>query len=79
MSTGNLKTVKFVTIPGQAGDIKLFPSNNPSVADYVHTILSELRIEEGADLCIEDGVDLLVADFSSSCYLMVSGKAIYEV
>jgi hypothetical protein len=79
VSTGSLKTVKFVAIPGQAGDIKLFPSNNPSADDFVHTVLGELRIEDGGELWVEDGVDLLVAENSSSCYLMVSGRVIYEV
>lgn len=79
MSTGSPKTIKFSTIPGQAGQIKLFPSNNLSPDDVVHTILSELRMEESGELILEDGVDLLVADSPSSCYLMVSGITRYEV
>ena len=67
------------TIPGQAGQIRLFPSNNLAPSDVVHTVLTELRLEENGELIIEDGVDLLVADSSSSCYLMVSGIMRYEV
>jgi len=79
VSSGPLKTVKLTLIPGQAGQLKLFPSNNPSPGSIVHTVLSELRVEEGADIQIEDGVDLLVAESPSSCYLMVSGTIVYEV
>lgn len=79
MSTGSPKTIKFSTIPGQAGQIKLFPSNNLSPDEVIHTVLSELRMEEGGELILEDGVDLLVADSPSSCYLMVSGLTRYEV
>ena len=79
MSIGSPKTIKFTTIPGQAGQIKLFPSNNLGPSESVHTVLTELRLEEGGELILEDGVDLLVADSSSSCYLMVSGTMRYEV
>ena len=79
MSSGQPKTFKISIIPGQAGQIKLFPSGNTSTADVTHTILSEIRMEEGGELIIEDGVDLLVADSSSSCYLMISGITRYEV
>ena len=79
MSIGSPKTIKFSTIPGQAGQIRLFPSNNLAPSDVVHTVLTELRLEENGELIIEDGVDLLVADSSSSCYLMVSGIMRYEV
>jgi hypothetical protein len=79
VSTGPLKTIKLSLIPGQAGQIKLFPSSNPSPDSIVHIVLSELRIEDGADIQIEDGVDLLVAESPSSCYLMVSGTIVYEV
>lgn len=79
MSIASPKTVKISLIPGQAGQIKLFPSNNLGPADQVHTILSEIRMEEGGELIIEDGVDLLVADSSTSCYLMISGITRYEV
>ena len=79
MSIGSPKTIKFSTIPGQAGQIRLFPSNNLAPSDVVHTVLTELRLEENGELIIEDGVDLFVADSSSSCYLMVSGTMRYEV
>lgn len=79
MSIGQPKTFKITLIPGQAGQIKLFPSNNSSPDELVHTILTEIRMEENGELIIEDGVDLLVADSSSSCYLMVSGITRYEV
>lgn len=79
MSTGLPKTVKFKIIPGNAGQITLFPSSNASPSDFVHMILSELRMEEEGELIIEDGVDLLVAESSTSCYLMVSGVIRYEV
>jgi hypothetical protein len=79
VSSDRAKSFKFVAIPGQAGQIKLFPSNNLSPDEMVHTILTELRLEEGGELIIEDGVDLYVADSSSSCYLMVSGITRYEV
>ena len=79
MSIGSPKTIKFSTIPGQAGQIRLFPSNNLAPSDVVHTVLTELRLEENGELIIEDGVDLFVADSSSSCYLMVSGIMRYEV
>lgn len=79
MSIGSPKTIKFTTIPGQAGQIKLFPSNNLSPAELVHTVLCEIRMEEGGELILEDGVDLLVAEAPSSCYLMVSGITRYEV
>jgi hypothetical protein len=79
VSTGPSKTLKLKVIPGQAGQITLFPSNNQSPDDVVHTILSELRMEEGGELIIEDEVDLLVAESSTSCYLMVSGVIRYEV
>lgn len=79
MSSGQPKTIKFIVIPGQAGQFKLFPSSGSSSGELVHTVLSEIRMEEGGELIIEDGVDLLVADSSSSCYLMVSGITRYEV
>lgn len=79
MSIGQPKTFKIGLVPGQAGQIKLFPSNNPSPDEIIHTVLTELRMEENGELIIEDGVDLLVADSSSSCYLMVSGITRYEV
>lgn len=79
MSSGPLKTFKITVIPGQAGQAKLFPSNNPSPDDFVHTILGELRVEDNTEVIIEDGVDLLVAESSTSCYLMVSGVVKYEV
>lgn len=79
MSIGSPKTIKISTIPGQAGQIKIFPSNNLLPSELVHTVLSEIRMEEGGELILEDGVDLLVADASSSCYLMVSGTTRYEV
>lgn len=79
MSTGQPKTFKITLIPGQAGQLKLFPSNNASPDEFVHTVLTEIRMEENGELIIEDGVDLLVADSSSSCYLMVSGITRYEV
>lgn len=79
MSIGPSKTIRFNIIPGQAGQVKLFPSNNASPDDIIHTVLTELRMEENGELIIEDGVDLLVADSSSSCYLMVSGITRYEV
>ena len=79
MSSDRSKSFKFITIPGQAGQIKLFPSNNLSPDDIVHVVLSEIRIEEDGELILEDGVDLLVAQSSTSCYLMVSGVSRYEV
>ena len=79
MSSGPLKTVKFTVIPGQAGQLKLFPSSNSSGGPVTHTVLAELRVEEGADIQLEDAVDLLVAESPSSCYLMVSGVIRYEV
>lgn len=79
MSTGPLKTIKFEVIPGQAGQIKLFPGGSSTNNEVVHTILSELRVETPGEVIIEDGVDLLVAESSTSCYLMVSGSIRYEV
>lgn len=79
MSTGLPKTLKFKIIPGNAGQITLFPSSNASPDDVVHMVLSEIRIEEDGELILEDGVDLLVAQSSTSCYLMVSGVSRYEV
>ena len=79
MSIVSPKTFKFKSIPGQAGQIQLFPSNNPSPDEIVHVVLSELRLEDNGEIIIEDGVDLLVAETSSSCYLMVSGTVRYEV
>ena len=79
MSSGQPKSFKIGVIPGQAGQIKLFPSSNASPDEVTHMILSEIRMEEGGELIIEDGVDLLVADSSSSCYLMISGITRYEV
>lgn len=79
MSIGLPKTLKFKIIPGNAGQVAIFPSSNPSPDDIVHTVLSEIRMEEEGELIIEDGVDLLVAESSTSCYLMVSGVSRYEV
>lgn len=79
MSTGPLKTIKFEVIPGQAGQIKLFPGGSSVNTEVVHTVLAEIQMEEGGELIIEDGVDLLVAESPSSCYLMVSGSVRYGV
>jgi hypothetical protein len=79
VSLGPLKTVKLKIIPGQAGQVVLFPSTSGGADSQVHTILSEIRMEEDGELIIEDGVDLLVAESSTSCYLMVSGVIRYEV
>lgn len=79
MSTGPIKTIKFTVIPGQAGQLKLFPGGSSTNNEVLHTVLSELRIENGGEVQIEDGVELYVAESSTSCYLMVSGSIRYEV
>lgn len=78
--TGPLKVGQIKIIPGNAGHINLFPGfgKNKNV-EIVHTVLSELRLEDNGELIIEDGVDLLVAESSTSCYLMISGVSRYEV
>ena len=79
MFLGKAKNIIVRTIPGQAGIIQIQPGSGSSNNEQTHIILSELRMEEGGEVIIEDGVDLLVAENSSSCYLMVSGVIRYEV
>lgn len=76
---GKAKNILIKTIPGTIGPIQLSPGNSGDSQITSHVILAELRMEEGGELIIEDGVDLLVAESSSSCYLMVSGTIRYEV
>lgn len=79
MFIGRAKNLAFKLIPGQAGAIQIQPVNFDNRVNIVHTILAELRMEEGGEVIIEDGVDLLVAENPTSCYLMVSGVIRYEV
>ncbi len=79
MFIGKAKNVLITTIPGQAGIIQINPGNNLGTDNNSHIVLAELRLEEGGELVIEDDVDLLVAESSTSCYLMVSGVIRYEV
>jgi len=78
---GKAKNILIKTIPGTIGPIQINPGGSGSGSSEItsHVILAELRMEEGGELIIEDGVDLLVAESSSSCYLMVSGTIRYEV
>lgn len=78
MFIGKAKNVFIKTIPGQAGIIQIYPRSDSKDNDS-HVILAELRMEEGGEVIIEDDVDLLVAESSTSCYLMVSGVIRYEV
>lgn len=79
MFIGKAKNIFIKTIPGQAGIIQINPGSNPGTDNNSHVILAELRMEEGGELIVEDDVDLLVAESSTSCYLMVSGVIRYEV
>lgn len=78
MFIGKAKNLVLKIVPGQAGPIQVQPINS-NKPDIVHTVLAELRMEEGGELIIEDGVDLLVAENPTSCYLMISGVIRYEV
>ncbi|NDB29765.1 hypothetical protein EB169_10325 [archaeon] len=80
MFIGKVKNIFIKTIPGQAGIVQINPGTSGGGSqDVQHTVLSEIRMEENGELILEDGVDLLVAENTSSCYLMVSGEIRYEV
>lgn len=79
MFIGKVKNIFIKTIPGQAGIVQINPGTSGGSQDVQHTVLSEIRMEANGELILEDGVDLLVAENTSSCYLMVSGEIRYEV
>lgn len=79
MFIGKARNIFIKTIPGQVGIIQIQPGSNSGSDNNSHVILAELRMEEGGEVIIEDDVDLLVAESSTSCYLMVSGVIRYEV
>lgn len=80
MFIGKAKNIFIKTIPGQAGIIQIQPGVNIGEDNInSHVVLAELRVENNGEVILEDGVDLLVAESSTSCYLMVSGTIRYEV
>lgn len=79
MLVGKSKALVLNPIVGQAGNIQIIPTNAVNAPKAVHTVLGELRMEQGGEVTIEDGVDLEIADGANTCYLLVNGVISYRV
>lgn len=79
MLVGKSKTLVINPLVGQAGNLQIIPTNSVNAPKAVHTVLGELRMDEGGEVTIEDGVDLEIAGGEKTCYLLVTGVISYRV
>lgn len=79
MLVGKSKALILNPVVGQAGNIQILPTGSANAPEIVHTVLGELRVDEGGEINIEDGVDLEVAAAKNTSYLLVTGVISYKV
>lgn len=79
MLLGKSKMFMLNPIVGQAGNLQIIPTNGVNAPKVVHTVLGELRVDEGGEIFVDDGVDLEVAEGANTCYLLVTGVISYKV